>query len=206
MMETRIEEKAEELFFTYGLKSVSMDDIAREAGVSKKTIYQHFSDKNAVVLSIISKLVARQEDLLKQSLKRSENAIHEVILMAENVQTLIGKLRPIMLYDLHKYFPDSWKLMKQFKEESLKNAFIKNLEKGISEGLFRKDLDFEIVSQFELIQFDSFFNPDNYPASQFKTQTVISQITRLFLYGVGSAEGQVVIKKYFENQNNEYKQ
>lgn len=204
MMEPRIEETAEKLFFTYGLKSVSMDDIAREAGVSKKTIYQYFRDKNTVVLSIISKLVAQQEDLLKQSLKISENAIHEVILIAENVQTLMGKLRPVMLYDLHKYFPESWKLIKQFKEKSLKDAFIQNLEKGISEGLFRKDLDFEIISQFELMQFDSFFNSDSYPAGQFKSQAVISQITRLFLYGVGSAEGQVVIKKYFENQNNEY--
>ena len=205
MTEQRIEETAEELFFTYGLKSVSMDDIAREAGVSKKTIYQHFADKKAMVLNVISKLVAQQEEQLKTSLMKSQNAIHEVILMAENLELLIMKLRPVLLYDLHKYFPESWELMKHFKEQSLRTAFINNLEKGIVEGLYREDLDFEVISRFELVQFSSFFAPDNYPAAKFKTHTVISHITRLFLYGIGSTEGQMVIQKYFENKHNEYK-
>lgn len=203
MMEQRIEETAEELFFTYGLKGVSMDDIARNAGVSKKTIYQHFSDKKAVVLNVVSKLVASQEEQLKINLKKSENAVQEILLIAETLQQLISRLRPIVLFDLHKYFPESWELMQHFKEESLRTALTLNLQKGIAEGLYRKDLDFDITSQFALIQFNSFFKQDNYPHTHFKTDTVVNRVTELFLHGIGSAKGQTVIRKYFDKKKHE---
>ena len=204
MMELRIEQKAEELFFTYGLKSVTMDDIAREAGVSKKTIYQIFDDKNAVVTNVISKLISEQEKQLKQSSKTAENAVHEIKLISEGLASLVMKLRPVLIYDLHKYFPDCWGMMKRFKEENLRSAIIANLEKGIAEGLYRKDLDFETICQFGLVQFSSFFAPESYPSNKFKLIKVIIEITELVLYGIGSPKGLPLIKKHFENKHNEY--
>ncbi len=205
-MEEKIQQKAEELFFTYGLKTVSMDDIAREAGVSKKTIYQSFDDKNTIVKKMITKLVEQQRQQLKAGLNTSENAIHEVIQIAENLQSLIIKVKPIMLHDLSKYFPECWKLMKSFKEDSLRSSLLTNFKTGIAEDLYRSNLDLESICQFSLIQFSSFFKPESYPANRFRSSSVIWEITELFLYGIGSAKGQIVTKKYFDNiKNNEYK-
>jgi TetR/AcrR family transcriptional regulator, cholesterol catabolism regulator len=198
-MEEKIQQKAEELFFTYGLKTVSMDDIAREAGVSKKTIYQSFDDKNTLVKTMITKLIEQQQQQLKTGLNTSENAIHEVIQIAENLQSLIIKIKPVMLYDLSKYFPECWKLMNSFKEENLRSSLHTNFKTGIAEGLYRKDLDLDSICQFSLIQFSSFFKPESYPANRFRSSAVIWEITELFLYGISSPKGQIVTKKYFDN-------
>ena len=203
-MEQRIQEKAEELFFTYGLKSVSMDDIAREAGISKKTIYQSFDDKNAVVKAVITKLVEQQRTELEASLTSSQNAIHEIILISESLQSLVAKIKPVMLYDLSKYFPECWKLKKSFKEENLKTSILNNLKTGVKGGLYRNDLDLEIICQFGLIQFSSFFDPDSYPANKFRIHTVLNRITELYLYGICSPKGQAITKKYLDNKQNEH--
>lgn len=199
-MEQRIQKKAEELFFTYGLKSVSMDDIAKETGVSKKTIYQFFDDKNAIVSAIISKLIEEQQQELGNSLSKSENAIHEVVLISESLKALIIKIKPIILYDLNKYFPECWKVMKAFKEEDLKTALANNLRKGLGQGLYRENLDFDTICQFSLVQFSSFFEPDNYPNTAFQINKVVEKVTELFLFGIASDKGNLLVKKYIDNK------
>jgi len=199
-MEQRIQQKAEELFFAYGLKSVSMDDIAKGSGVSKKTIYQFFDDKKSIVSAIVTKLVEEQQQELENSLSTSENAIHEIILIAKSLKVLISKIKPVILYDLNKYFPECWKVMKAYKEESLKTALANNLKKGLSQGLYRENLDCDTVCQFSLVQFSSFFKPDDYPNTTFQISKVIEKVTELFLYGIVSAKGHVLIKKYFDNK------
>lgn len=199
-MEQRIQKKAEELFFTYGLKSVSMDDIAKETGVSKKTIYQFFDDKNAIVSAIISKLIEEQQRELGNSLSKSENAIHEVVLISESLKALIIKIKPIILYDLNKYFPECWKVMKAFKEEDLKTALANNLRKGLGQGLYRENLDFDTICQFSLVQFSSFFEPENYPNTTFQISKVIERVTEVFLFGIASDKGNLLVKKYIDNK------
>ena len=203
-MEQKIRDTAESLFFTYGLRSVSMDDIAREAGVSKKTIYRFFEDKNTLVLNVISKLVQEQKAQLKSSLSDSENAIHEVILIAENIRALILKLRPVLLFDLSKNFPECRAMMRAFKEDSLRQALHNNLAKGISEGLYRQDLNAGVITQFGLVQFSSFFAPENYPNSRFQTTDVIGSITKLYLHGISSSDGRLLTENYFENKQHEH--
>ena len=204
-MEQRIRETAEQLFFTYGLKTVSMDDIAREAGVSKKTVYQFFNDKNTIVENVITGLVEQQQKQLQQSSKASKNAVHEMFLIAAGVQVLALKVRPVLLYDVNKYFPECGKLMKGFKEEDLRGALINNLNAGIKQGLYRKTLSVDVVAQFGLIQFASLFAPESYPNNEFNLKTVVCNITELFLYGIASAEGQIEIARHIDNKNNEHK-
>ena len=203
-MEQRIRGKAEYLFFTFGLKSVSMDDIARESGVSKKTIYQHFIDKASMVRAIVSAVVERQNKQLKGCMEASGNAVEEMIMIARGQADLVLKLKPVVIYDLKKYFPDSWQLLRRYKEQDLKAACIRNLKAGVAEGVYREDLDLDAVCEFGLVQFSTFFDPENYPDRQ-KIQNMVCTVTELFLYGIGSREGQTTIKKYFDNTDNEHK-
>lgn len=108
LMEERILNKARELFFSFGIRSVTMDDIAKQMGVSKKTIYQFYTDKNQIVAEVIRDLVARHESKIESFCKQAENAIHEVVLQSQSIADIFQSLKPGFFFEVQKHFPDTW--------------------------------------------------------------------------------------------------
>ncbi|HRD43367.1 MAG TPA: TetR/AcrR family transcriptional regulator, partial [Ferruginibacter sp.] len=101
----RIKTEASLLILKYGLRSMSMDDIATHLGMSKKTIYQHFKDKEELVGDIINDMLKANESDCSCNISDSENAIHEIILAMDMLQGLIPTINPSLLNDLQKYHP-----------------------------------------------------------------------------------------------------
>src|SRR4051812_9298045 len=95
---TRIKEKAHELFMRYGLRSVSMDDIANGLGMSKKTIYQYYADKDELVLGVIDDELTRNKRVCELDRERSDNAIHEIFLAMDMVVELFSSMNPSLLF------------------------------------------------------------------------------------------------------------
>ena len=111
----RIIQGGEELFLTAGIKSVTMDDIAKHLGMSKKTIYQFFKDKNELVIALTKKKLKEDEDQVAEIISRSGNVIEEMINMMKCSEEIFSRINPIVIHDMQKYHPDAWKQFQNFK-------------------------------------------------------------------------------------------
>ena len=195
-MEERILSKAKELFFSYGIKSVTMDDIAREMGVSKKTIYQIFSDKNSIVEKVIGDLIKDHGDKIAICSQEADNAIHEVALQIQIIAQILQSIKPGIFFEVQKYFPDTWQAVHGHRYECMLQGITRNLERGVEEGVYRKGIDIKTIAHIRLVQINSVLNRQDFPPARFNFHTALHQITELYLYGIASHEGQQLIAKY----------
>lgn len=180
---------AAKLFMTYGMKSVSMDDIARELKVSKKTIYQYFEDKSTLISKIIE---FKNEEEIKQVLeleKQSENAIDEIILITKLKSEHIKEMHPSIKYDLAKYYPEAWNLFQIHKKEMIFNHIKKNLKRGVEEELYRDSINATIIAKLFSEKIDMVIDNDIFPVSEFKFEEVYYEMMRYHLRGIASKKG-----------------
>src|SRR5687767_7019365 len=136
-MEALILDKAKDLFFSYGLKSVSMDDIAKNAGVSKKTIYKDFEDKTALIQQLVADLLACHQEEIEKCADAAKDAIHEVILYTRTPFQTISLINQAFFYELEKFFPVVWKAVTEHRHQVLIPSIIENIKKGIKEELYQ---------------------------------------------------------------------
>ena len=149
-LKDRIKQKADELYRRYGVRSVTMDDIASQLGVSKKTIYQCFSDKNELVDAVIADVLNFNRKFCRNSHANAENAIHEVFLAMENLETMFDNMNPAILFDIERNHPATFKKFKEFKYNFLLDIIKENIERGKQEELYREEMDTDIIAKIRL--------------------------------------------------------
>lgn len=189
--------EADKLFTKYGFKSVTMDDIAKQLGISKKTIYQHFSDKNELVTILIKEKLDSHDCLMQTGFNNAKDAVEEVFFAIKNMDETLSAMNAKLFYDLQKYHPKAWLYFKTFKENKLRETIYKNLQRGVAEGLFRENLNLEIITQMRLDQVDIIFSQhDQYNNNKYTIAQIMVEITEHFLYGICAAKGLELIKTY----------
>lgn len=196
MQKERIIKSAEELFFRYGIKSVTMDDIAKHLGMSKKTIYQFFRDKDEVVHTLMQEKLKEDEKDFQRIADNSSNVIEEVLAIMKHIGVVIGQVNPSAFYDLQKYHSRSWSLFKEFKENFILKMVENTLNKGVQQGLIRPDINVKILAKMRMEQIESGFNPNIYPPDKFKILDVQLAMIDHFLYGICTLKGHRLINKY----------
>lgn len=197
-METteRILLAAQELFHKFGIKRVTMDDIAKHLGMSKKTIYQHFKDKDDLVMSKTSyDLEIRKKDI-DQIYNSSENAIDEMIKAMSYISDLFRQMNPMVFYDLQKYHPSAWQRFRAFKEENIINLVERNLKRGITEGFYRADLNVKIISRLRAESIEMAMRQEIYPSTEFNPTEVQVQLLDHYLHGITTIKGHKLINNY----------
>ncbi|WP_462317425.1 TetR/AcrR family transcriptional regulator [Marinilabilia sp.] len=149
MEEKRISiiKKGLELFNLYGIRSVTMDELAQEMGVSKKTLYQYFNNKNDLVSEIMEFTANEIKTQLAKSPGANINAIEEFFFHRRELFKKLSRQNTAVVFDLRKYYPEVFKRLKEMRRKMLYNAYIKNFEKGIHQGLYRQDLDIDFLSR-----------------------------------------------------------
>ena len=192
----RILTEADELFCKFGVKRITMDDIAKQLGMSKKTIYQHFKDKNELVYVLIQNMLDTQMKVMDAQTSLAANAVQEVFFVVTHLQDMLSKMNPMIFYDLQKYHPDVWTLFKNFRYSYMKDCLLKNLKWGVEEGLFRDTLNFEIISTMRIEQCDMVFNQIVFPPGKYMISDVLTEITEHYLYGLCTLKGHKLINKY----------
>ena len=196
--EDRILETSKELFFRHGIKSITMDDIAHKLGMSKKTIYQFYEDKNALLSSLmIMELKAQTKEMLDIR-KNSENAIDEMMQSMSCMSRNFSKMNPTLFYDLQKYHSSAWSHFKNFKEKELTGFVEENLRRGIKNDLYRKDLKVKTLARLRLEEVELGFNTTAFPQEQFSITDVHVTLLEHFLYGVVTLKGYTMINKYIQ--------
>jgi TetR/AcrR family transcriptional regulator, cholesterol catabolism regulator len=195
-MKDNIKLKARGLFMQYGVRSISMDDIASEAGCSKKTLYQHYEDKEALMAEVMNDVLDDNIGACEKDKCESSNAIHEAFLAIESFAMFHGKVNPVVLFELHKYYPKVYQLFADYKEKYVFASIKNNIERGISEGLYRNDFNIEVMSQFRVQSIFIPFHPDFFSRVNKTLFEVMKEIFIHFVYGIASPEGYKLITKY----------
>lgn len=200
-METkeRILETSEELFFRFGIRSVTMDDIAKALGISKKTIYQHFKDKDAVVEGVAERTLQRDKCESEKVHDRAKDPIDEIIQSTRLMREMVANIHPALLFDLQKYHPKAWKRYISHKAGFVK-IVLRNITEGQQQGLYREDINPEILARFRVESIDSAFNTDVFPTKQFSLVDVQLQLIDHFLRGILTATGLNLYEKYKQEQ------
>lgn len=197
-METkeRILAAAQELFFKYGIRSISMDDIAKHLSISKKTIYAFFKNKDEVVHELMRHKLEEDEKGFRLLEQDSSNVIEEVFNLMSHLSKVIGQINPGLFYDLQKHHPQTWQLFTEFKEACVLKMVENTLERGVKQKLIRPDIDIKILSRMRMEQLEMGFNPTIFPPDKFKLVDVQLSMLDHFLYGICTLKGHKLINKY----------
>ena len=139
-----------ELFLKYGIKSVSMDDIAKLLGISKKTIYTVVDNKKELVKAAVEIFIKEEQVLIKNLTEQSTNAIDEMVAIANQTISLLKNMKPTLTYDLKKYYEEVWELIETKHFSFIEHIIKNNVTRGIKEGLFRSNLNPVVISQLYL--------------------------------------------------------
>ncbi len=193
--DSRILLGSQELFYRYGIRSVTMDDIAKHLAISKKTIYRHFGDKNELVMELTEMDIVAHRNKFDHVAKDSKHAIDEMFRMMQDMSEMFGKMNVNLFYDLQKYHPKAWDRFRDFKNKSILKMVETNLIRGIEEGLYRKALNVKVMARMRIEVVEMAFNPQIFPPSKNSISIVQMAMLEHFLYGIISQKGYGVLNK-----------
>ena len=192
----KILKAAAELFSKYGVRSVSMDDIARHLSISKKTIYQYFADKEDIVISAAREHMGRNKATFEAIHRNAVSAIDELVKLSKQLRIEMEGLNPALLFDLQKYHPKAWNLWIEHKAVDIRNLVISNLKQGIEEGDFRPEINPTVIATLRLEQVQIAFDDRVFPHDRFPLAEVQVQIFEHFVYGLLTEKGRKLFEKY----------
>ncbi len=179
--------KVNDLYTRYGIRSITMDDVSRELGISKKTLYQHVKDKNDLVDKVMMYEFSIKRSFVEKG--NSRNAIEDIFSLNNMINKIIKETNPSKMYDLKKYYPVVFEKMAKLKREKTMNMMIQNFRKGKNEGLYRKDFDEEILAKMYVLRMDRVSHDDVVSISEFTSAKFIYEIFIYHIRGIASKKG-----------------
>ena len=179
--------KVNDLYTRYGIRSVTMDDISRELGISKKTLYQHVKDKEDLVDKVMMYEFSSKRNFAEE--KGSRNAIEDLFFLNNMINKIIKETNPSKMYDLRKYYPVVFEKIAKLKREKTMNVMIQNFRKGKSESLYRKDFDEEVLAKMYVLRMDRVSHDDVVSISEFTSAKFIYEIFIYHIRGIASKKG-----------------
>jgi AcrR family transcriptional regulator len=199
--EKNILEGAKSLFMQFGLKSITMDDIARKVGVSKKTIYQFFSDKNSIVFKSVHEHFSDHRSEIEKVLDNSKDSIEAMYRMSKCMKVQVEAINPTVLYDLQRYFPKAYKRFLEFKNTFMRDRMKLIVENGIKSGFFRKEINPEILIIQRIEQVQLAFNNDIFPRDKFDFKELHEQLFNHFIHGILTEKGKEKYNQYLNEEH-----
>jgi len=188
-------QKVTELYMKFGIKSVTMNDVARELGVSKKTLYNCVKDKEELVKKVIDAKNKKLAERIKEIFESNMNAIEVTLAVSNFISNHVKRMPPTVEYDLKKYYPKIYKEQNELSRANMNNAIVANMKRGIEEGLFRKNLIPEIIAKIQIHRMeaskDEFF-------SEFENYTIdelFKEVITYHLRGICSPKGLEFLEK-----------
>ena len=146
------------LYLKFGIRSVTMDDVAREFGVSKKTLYQYFSDKADLVEQVINYYIENPAFNLNEA--GNGNAIDSFFLLRAHIINVLKYFNNNIEFDLKKLYPQLYKKVHKVKRERIFSSTVANIQRGMDTGLFRSDLDVNLIAKLQVGRMLFTLNPD----------------------------------------------
>lgn len=194
---TKIMLSALELFRQYGFKSVTMDDVAHRAGISKKTLYQHFDNKNSIVSETMAWYKNEVRCQCDAILSASANAVEAFVKIKVQLDNMYREVNPMALFELQRHYPDGYQQFRLNMEKDV--AAVKaNLEQGVQEGNYRAEINTEILARFHMESVLMIMMPNMMVKDRYDLYTVNQEILEHYMYGILTPKGEKLYKKYKE--------
>jgi AcrR family transcriptional regulator len=190
-----IVEKVSAMYMNYGIRSVTMDDVARELGISKKTLYQYFSDKNELVKQVITLHLRRLDEEFVRIAKMKMDAIDTMLHISDSINRFITEFNPNVNYDLMKYHPEVWQELLEYKRNRVFNNVRENILRGMREGLYRKDLDPDVIARLYVTRMRVVMDKDIVPMSSMGFSQFFKEIISYHIRGIASKKGIELFEK-----------
>lgn len=196
----RILTRAEELYMKFGIRSVSMDDIANHLGMSKKTLYQYFADKDELVWGVVDGHINEMEKECALCHSTARDAIHEIFMTMERIIAEFSNMNPMLLYDLEKFHYRAYQRFREHKDKYLMQIIRDNIEWGIRDELYRSDVNVDVMSKFRIESMMIPFNVALFPPGKYNLAETSGMIIENFTYGMATIKGHKLIQKYNEQR------
>lgn len=199
----KIFEKVEELFMRYGIKSVSMDDISRHLGMSKKTLYKFVENKEDLISKVIGLHLEAEKQAIDEICEQSKNAIHEMLSIARFVSKRLRETNPSTIYDLQKYYSESWTQYEALHQEYVYDVIKKNIEKGIENGIYRENLNSDIIAKFYVGKSFILVDERTFPTRKYNKESLFLEFINYHIHGIASQKGLALLEKHLIEKEEE---
>ncbi|MDC0579155.1 TetR/AcrR family transcriptional regulator [Bacteroidia bacterium] len=190
------------LFMRIGIKSVSMDDIAQELRMSKKTIYKYFKDKRDLVGKVIDTKINEDKTALKKFASQNSNAIQRMIDFSRYISQTKKDLNPTIIYDMQKFYPNQWRKMDEFRSIYIRNTVKNNIKMGIKSGLFRTDINADIIAIMYITLISGMMQQLVSSKNNYQFQTIHFQMVSYHLHGICTDKGRIYLKQHINEISN----
>jgi AcrR family transcriptional regulator len=185
----------EKMFMRYGIKSITMDDVARELSMSKKTLYQYVTDKDDLVKKTIQLHLQSMDCVCSNVFKSEENAIKQILKIAEMMINLHKELNPGLLFDLKKFHPESFQVFTKHRETQMQKQIIDNLELGIKQNLYKNDMNILLTAGFYMASIENCLSSEIPILNNFPFTEKYAYLVNYHLQSICTSEGIDYIKK-----------
>lgn len=186
------------MFLTLGYKSVTMDDIANEMGISKKTIYQHFANKNDLVEASTSSLFTTISEGIDEICKIGYNSTEEIFIIRKFLMKHLNNETASPFFQLQKFFPTTFASLRQKQFEKMHGSMIESIKKGVNDGLYRADIDVDFASRIYFTGLTGIKDSEIFPIDKYDINSVTRQFLEYHLRAISTEEGLTELKKALE--------
>jgi len=190
------------LFMQYGIRSLTMDDIARHLGISKKTLYQCFDDKADMVEKTMAAHVDHDTAVVERIHAEAPNAIEEMFLIVQHVSQHLTQVHPSILFDLEKYYPKAFRIFIDYKHKTIRQIIERNMVDGMAQDFYRENLNPRIISGLYVGRIDVFFDRELFPPSETNPAEVYIETIRYHIRGIASEKGIAYLQDKMRTMNN----
>jgi AcrR family transcriptional regulator len=189
MDKQRIIQESLKLFMQYGIRSVSMDDVSRKLGISKKTLYNHIDSKKELVGLSVQCQQHEECQMMEKIMTETSDALEATVKIGRYIINLVANLKPGTIYDMQKYYPqihDSWEAK---HSDHIRENLIKNLKLGIEQGCYRPEIDIEVIARLYVGKVKLIMNERVFPSNQFNHAHVVRENFIYHLHGILTPKG-----------------
>ncbi len=194
-MREKIISKSTELHFKYGMKNVTMDQLAQELGMSKKTLYQYFANKTELVKETVNFIFDKIQSEIDKICMMKLNPYEEILSIKKIIQDMLRKNNVSPHYQLKKYYPEIAKDLEQKKFKSIMECLEHNLNKGMKQGYYKKDLDKEFIKRMYFANTLAIGDQGLFPPEKFDKEELMNEFVKMFLTGISTKKGRKKLKE-----------
>jgi hypothetical protein len=189
------------VFMQKGIKSVNMDDVSKELGISKKTLYLVVKDKEELIQKGVE-VFCKKEDLEMNLIQsKSLNAIEESLEIKKWVLSVLDGIHPSVAFELEKYYPKVSRRMQEHRKKVIYKSLLENLLKGQQEGYYRKDLNPDIIIKIYISRIEILFDQSVFPLSEYALSNLYIESFNYHIRGIASEKGLKYLEKKVNPKN-----